>query len=31
MKLSIVIPCYNERPTIRAIVDAVSAAPERAA
>ena len=27
MKLSIVIPCYNERKTIRAIVDAVRAAP----
>ena len=27
MKLSIVIPCYNERNTIRAIVDAVRAAP----
>jgi glycosyltransferase involved in cell wall biosynthesis len=27
MKLSIVIPCYNERATIRAIVDAVRAAP----
>ncbi len=27
MKLSIVIPCYNERGTIRAIVDAVRAAP----
>lgn len=27
MKLSIVIPCYNERSTIRAIVDAVRAAP----
>lgn len=27
MKLSIVIPCYNERKTIRTIVDAVRAAP----
>jgi glycosyltransferase involved in cell wall biosynthesis len=27
MKLSIVIPCYNERKTIRKIVDAVRAAP----
>jgi glycosyltransferase involved in cell wall biosynthesis len=27
MKLSIVIPCYNERATIRQIVDAVRAAP----
>jgi len=27
MKLSIVIPCYNERATIRAIVEAVRAAP----
>jgi glycosyltransferase involved in cell wall biosynthesis len=27
MKLSIVIPCYNERNTIRTIVDAVRAAP----
>jgi len=27
MKLSIVIPCYNERPTIEAIVDAIRAAP----
>jgi glycosyltransferase involved in cell wall biosynthesis len=27
MKLTIVIPCYNERKTIRAIVDAVRAAP----
>ena len=27
MKLSIVIPCYNERNTIRAIVEAVRAAP----
>ena len=27
MKLSIVIPCYNEAKTIRAIVDAVRAAP----
>ena len=27
MKLSIVIPCYNERQTIRTIVDAVRAAP----
>jgi glycosyltransferase involved in cell wall biosynthesis len=27
MKLSIVIPCYNERATIRAIVNAVRAAP----
>jgi len=27
MKLSIVIPCYNERKTIRALVDAVRAAP----
>ncbi len=27
MKLSVVIPCYNERNTIRAIVDAVRAAP----
>jgi glycosyltransferase involved in cell wall biosynthesis len=27
MKLSIVIPCYNERKTIRMIVDAVRAAP----
>lgn len=27
MKLSIVIPCYNEQKTIRAIVDAVRAAP----
>jgi glycosyltransferase involved in cell wall biosynthesis len=27
MKLSIIIPCYNERTTIRAIVDAVRAAP----
>lgn len=27
MKLSVVIPCYNERHTIRSIVDAVKAAP----
>src|ERR1051326_4180512 len=27
MKLSIIIPCYNERQTIRTIVDAVRAAP----
>lgn len=27
MKLSVVIPCYNERNTIRAIIDAVRAAP----
>ncbi|HTL67690.1 MAG TPA: glycosyltransferase family 2 protein [Lacunisphaera sp.] len=27
MKLSVVIPCYNERTTIRAIVDAVRASP----
>ncbi|HVZ63909.1 MAG TPA: glycosyltransferase family 2 protein [Lacunisphaera sp.] len=27
MKLSVVIPCYNERNTIRAIVDAVRASP----
>ena len=27
MKLSIVIPCYNETKTIRAIVDRVRAAP----
>jgi glycosyltransferase involved in cell wall biosynthesis len=27
MMLSIVIPCYNERKTLRAIVDALSAAP----
>jgi glycosyltransferase involved in cell wall biosynthesis len=27
MKLSVIIPCYNERATIRAIVDAVRAAP----
>ena len=27
MKLSIVIPCYNERSTIRKIVDAARAAP----
>jgi glycosyltransferase involved in cell wall biosynthesis len=27
MKLSIVIPCYNERATIRAIIEAVRAAP----
>ncbi|MFZ5497300.1 MAG: glycosyltransferase family 2 protein [Verrucomicrobiota bacterium] len=27
MKLSVVIPCYNERKTIRALVDAVRAAP----
>jgi glycosyltransferase involved in cell wall biosynthesis len=27
MKLSIIIPCYNERATIRAIVNAVRAAP----
>ena len=27
MKLSIVIPCYNERKTIHAIVAAVRAAP----
>jgi glycosyltransferase involved in cell wall biosynthesis len=27
MKLSVVIPCYNERPTIEAVVDAVRAAP----
>jgi glycosyltransferase involved in cell wall biosynthesis len=27
MKLSVIIPCYNERETIRAIVDAVRAAP----
>jgi glycosyltransferase involved in cell wall biosynthesis len=26
MKLSVVIPCYNERPTIEAVVDAVRAA-----
>ena len=29
MKLSIVIPCYNERHTIRSIVEAVRAAPVR--
>jgi len=27
MKLSVVIPCFNERDTIRSIVDAVRAAP----
>jgi glycosyltransferase involved in cell wall biosynthesis len=27
MKLSVVIPCYNERNTIRAVIDAVRAAP----
>ena len=27
MKLSVIIPCYNERNTIRALVDAVRAAP----
>jgi glycosyltransferase involved in cell wall biosynthesis len=27
MKLSVVIPCYNERPTIEAVVDAVRTAP----
>lgn len=27
MKLSVVIPCYNERPTIEALVEAVRAAP----
>jgi len=27
MKLSVVIPCYNERPTIEAVVDAVRSAP----
>ena len=27
MKLSIVIPCYNERSTIEAIVDAIRAGP----
>lgn len=27
MKLSVVIPCYNERSTIRSIIDAVKAAP----
>ena len=27
MKLSVVIPCYNERPTIEAVVEAVRAAP----
>ena len=27
MKLSVVIPCYNERATIEAVVDAVRAAP----
>lgn len=27
MKLSVVIPCYNERKTIRSIIDAVRAAP----
>ena len=27
MKLSIVVPCYNERATIRAIVDAIRASP----
>src|SRR5204863_8867842 len=27
MKVSIIIPCYNERQTIRTIVDAVRAAP----
>src|SRR5208283_3917272 len=27
MKLSIVIPCYNEKNTIRSIIDAVCAAP----
>ena len=27
MKLSIVIPCYNERPTIEAIVDSIRAGP----
>ena len=30
MKLSVVIPCYNERTTIRRIVDAVRAAPVEA-
>ncbi|MBA3849877.1 MAG: glycosyl transferase, partial [Opitutus sp.] len=29
MKLSIVIPCYNERHTIRSLVEAVRAAPVR--
>lgn len=27
MKLSVVIPCYNERPTIESVVDAVRSAP----
>src|ERR1051325_11152394 len=27
MKLSVVIPCYNERPTIENVVDAVRSAP----
>ena len=27
MKLSVVIPCYNERTTIEAVVDAVRSAP----
>src|SRR5438309_11566028 len=27
MKLSVVIPCYNERPTIETVVDAVRSAP----
>ena len=27
MKISVVIPCYNEKATIRAVVDTVKAAP----
>ena len=27
MKLSVVIPCYNERPTIENVVEAVRSAP----
>ena len=27
MKLSVVIPCYNERPTIESVVEAVRSAP----
>jgi glycosyltransferase involved in cell wall biosynthesis len=27
MKLSIIIPCYNEKSTIRTVIDAVLAAP----
>ena len=27
MRLSVVIPCYNERPTIESVVEAVRSAP----